>query len=38
MLFLEFNAYEKLNQFTAVDDAIPTAKFLRNSCIPRVDG
>jgi putative transposase len=38
MLVFEFNAYGKLNQFTAVDEAIRTAKFVRNSCIRRVDG
>jgi len=38
MLVFDFNAYGKLNKFTAVDEAIRTAKFVRNSCIPRVDG
>ncbi|MEP6487216.1 transposase [Microcoleus vaginatus GB2-A3] len=33
MLVLEFKAYGKSNQFTAVDEAIRTAKFVRNSCI-----
>jgi putative transposase len=33
MLVLEFKAYGKLSQFTAVDQAIRTAKFIRNSCI-----
>jgi len=33
MLVLEFKAYGKTNQFTAVDEAIRTAKFIRNSCI-----
>jgi len=33
MLVLEFKAYGKTNQFAAVDDAIRTAKFIRNSCI-----
>ncbi|MEG4940695.1 transposase [Microcoleus sp. F4-D5] len=33
MLVFEFKAYGKSNQFTAVDQAIRTAKFVRNSCI-----
>jgi len=33
MLVFEFKAYGKANQFTAVDEAIRTAKFIRNSCI-----
>jgi len=33
MLVLEFKAYGKTNQFAAVDEAIRTAKFIRNSCI-----
>ncbi|MEH2359855.1 RNA-guided endonuclease InsQ/TnpB family protein [Nostoc sp.] len=33
MLVFEFKAYGKSAQFTAVDDAIRTAKFIRNSCI-----
>ncbi len=33
MLVLEFNTYRKSNQFNAVDKAIRTAKFVRNSCI-----
>ncbi len=33
MLVFEFKAYGKLAQLTAVDDAIRTAKFIRNSCI-----
>ena len=33
MLVFEFKAYAKSNQFTAVDEAIRTAKFVRNSCI-----
>jgi len=33
MLVLEFKAYGKTNQFVAVDEAIRTAKFIRNSCI-----
>jgi len=38
MLVFEFKTYGKLNQFTAVDEAIRTAKFVCNSCIRRVDG
>jgi len=37
MLVFEFNAYEKLKKFTAVDEAIRTAKIVCNSCIRRVD-
>ena len=37
MLVFDFNAYRKFNLFTAVDEAIRTAKFVRNSCIRRVD-
>jgi putative transposase len=33
MLVFEFKAYGKSNQFTAVDEAIRTEKFVRNSCI-----
>jgi putative transposase len=33
MLVFEFKAYGKLAQITAIDDAIRTAKFIRNSCI-----
>lgn len=33
MLVFEFKAYGKLAQFAAVDDAIRTAQFVRNSCI-----
>ncbi|MEH2419286.1 RNA-guided endonuclease InsQ/TnpB family protein [Nostoc sp.] len=33
MLVFEFKAYGKSAQFIAVDDAIRTAKFIRNSCI-----
>ncbi|MEH2059068.1 MAG: transposase [Nostoc sp.] len=33
MLVFEFKAYGKSAQFTAVDEAIRTAKFIRNSCI-----
>jgi putative transposase len=33
MLVFEFRAYGELNQFAAVDDAIRTAQFIRNSCI-----
>jgi hypothetical protein len=38
LLVFEFKAYGKQNQFNAVDEAIHTAKFIRNSCLPRVDG
>ncbi len=33
MLVFEFKAYGKQNQFNAVDEAIRTAKFIRNSCL-----
>jgi putative transposase len=33
MLVFEFKAYGKLAQLTAINDAIRTAKFIRNSCI-----
>jgi putative transposase len=33
MLVFEFKAYGKSAQLTAIDDAIRTAKFIRNSCI-----
>ena len=33
MLVFEFKAYGKSNQFNVVDEAIRTAKFVRNSCI-----
>ncbi|BAZ27964.1 transposase, IS605 OrfB family protein [Cylindrospermum sp. NIES-4074] len=33
MLVFEFKAYGKVKQFAAVDDAIRTAQFVRNSCI-----
>lgn len=33
MLVLEFKAYGKSKQFTAVDEAIRTAQFIRNSCL-----
>ena len=33
MLVLEFKAYGKSKQFAAVDEAIRTAKFIRNSCL-----
>ena len=33
MLVFEFKAYGKPNQFAAIDDAIRTAQFIRNSCI-----
>ena len=33
MIVLEFKTYGKSNQFKAVDEAIRTAQFIRNSCI-----
>jgi len=33
MLFFEFKAYGKLNQLAAVDEAIRTTQFFRNSGI-----
>ncbi len=33
MLVFEFKTYGKSSQFTAVDEAIRTAKFVRNSCL-----
>ena len=33
MLVFEFKAYGKSNQFSAVDEAIRTGKFVRNSCL-----
>ncbi len=33
MLVFEFKVYGKSNQLTAIDDAIRTAQFIRNSCI-----
>ena len=33
MLFFEFKAYGKLNQLAALDEAIRTAQFVRNSRI-----
>ena len=33
MLVFEFKAYGKSSQFTAVDEAIRTAQFVRNSCL-----
>ena len=33
MLVFEFKAYGRSAQLTAIDDAIRTAKFIRNSCI-----
>ncbi len=33
MLVLEFKTYGKSSQFKAIDDAIRTAQFIRNSCI-----
>jgi putative transposase len=43
MLVFEFKAYGKSAQFTAIDEAIRTAKFVRNSCLrywmdnPKID-
>ena len=33
MLVFEFKAYGKISQFRSIDEAIRTAKFVRNSCI-----
>lgn len=33
MIVLEFKAYGKTQQFSAIDEAIRTVKFIRNSCI-----
>ena len=33
MLVFEFKTYGKSVQFSAIDDAIRTAQFVRNSCI-----
>jgi len=33
MLVFEFKAYGKQSQFNAVDEAIRTAKFIRDSCL-----
>ena len=33
MLVFEFKVYGKSVQFSAIDDAIRTAQFVRNSCI-----
>ena len=33
MLVLEFKAYSQSSQFKAVDEAIRTAQFIRNTCI-----
>ncbi|EGJ31223.1 MULTISPECIES: RNA-guided endonuclease TnpB family protein [Moorena] len=33
MIILEFKAYGKDSQYTAIDEAIRTVKFIRNSCI-----
>ncbi|EGJ33162.1 MULTISPECIES: RNA-guided endonuclease TnpB family protein [Moorena] len=33
MIVLEFKAYGKQRQYSAIDEAIRTAKFIRNSCI-----
>uniref|UniRef100_A0A1D9FZI9 Transposase n=1 Tax=Moorena producens (strain JHB) TaxID=1454205 RepID=A0A1D9FZI9_MOOP1 len=33
MIIIEFKAYGKRNQYSAIDEAIRTVKFIRNSCI-----
>ena len=33
MIVLEFKAYGKLNQFTAIDEALRTVQFIRNKCL-----
>jgi putative transposase len=33
MIVLEFKAYGKLEQFTAVDEALRTVQFIRNKCL-----
>ncbi|WP_424102477.1 transposase [Moorena producens] len=33
MIILEFKAYGKRDQYLAIDEAIRTVKFIRNSCI-----
>ncbi|NEP26280.1 transposase [Moorena sp. SIO3I6] len=33
MIILEFKAYGKTSQYSAIDEAIRTVKFIRNSCI-----
>ncbi|RQH23129.1 RNA-guided endonuclease InsQ/TnpB family protein [Okeania hirsuta] len=33
MIIIEFKAYGKVNQYAAIDEAIRTVKFIRNSCI-----
>ena len=33
MLVFEFKSYGKQSQFNAVDEAIRTANFIRNSCL-----
>ncbi|NEO37111.1 MAG: transposase [Moorea sp. SIOASIH] len=33
MIILEFKAYGKRHQYSAIDEAIRTVKFIRNSCI-----
>ncbi|AOX02165.1 transposase [Moorena producens PAL-8-15-08-1] len=33
MIIIEFKAYGKRNQYLAIDEAIKTVKFIRNSCI-----
>ncbi|MEG3975636.1 transposase, partial [Microcoleus sp. herbarium8] len=33
MLVFEFKSYGHQNQYSAVDEAIRTAQFIRNSCL-----
>ncbi len=33
MLILEFKAYGKSTQFSAIDQALRTAKFIQNKCL-----
>ena len=33
MIVLEFKAYGKLDQFTAIDEALRTVQFIRNKCL-----
>ncbi len=33
MIVYEFKAYGKEQQYHAIDDAIPTSQFVRNSCL-----
>ena len=33
MLVFEFKAYGKQSKFNAVDEAVRTARFIRNSCL-----